>query len=222
MVCPDLPILEVGPGMGVLTQFIMQKNRAVKVVELGKCDKLFINTSGIGIVPPGIRIAPDQATPGDVVICSGPIGLHGITILSARESLGFETDLKSDTASLNIMISELLHTIGEVHVLRDPTRGGVSGTLNEIAQDAGVDILLDEDALPIPEAVRAASEMLGLDPLYIANEGLVLVILPESRAEQALPSAPHFPIRWKPKAKTVTRLRSSPNSCCAPTTSICP
>ena len=85
------------------------------------------------------------------------------------------------------MISELLHTIGEVHVLRDPTRGGVSGTLNEIAQDAGVDILLDEDALPIPEAVRAASEMLGLDPLYIANEGLVLVILPESRAEQALP-----------------------------------
>ena len=158
-----------------------------KVVERGKCDKLFINTSGIGIVPPGIRIAPDQATPGDVVICSGPIGLHGITILSARESLGFETDLKSDTASLNIMISELLHTIGEVHVLRDPTRGGVSGTLNEIAQDAGVDILLDEDALPIPEAVRAASEMLGLDPLYIANEGLVLVILPESRAEQALP-----------------------------------
>ena len=139
-----------------------------KVVERGKCDKLFINTSGIGIVPPGIRIAPDQATPGDVVICSGPIGLHGITILSARESLGFETDLKSDTASLNILISELLHTIGEVHVLRDPTRGGVSGTLNEIAQDAGVDILLDEDALPIPEAVRAASEMLGLDPLYIA------------------------------------------------------
>ena len=85
------------------------------------------------------------------------------------------------------MISELLHTIGEVHVLRDPTRGGVSGTLNEIAQDAGVDILLDEDALPIPEAVRAASEMLGLDSLYIANEGLVLVILPESLAEQALP-----------------------------------
>ena len=106
--------------------------------------------------------------------------------------MGFETDLKSDTASLNILISELLHTIGEVHVLRDPTRGGVSGTLNEIAQDAGVDILLDEDALPIPEAVRAASEMLGLDPLYIANEGLVLVILPESLAEQALPLMRRF------------------------------
>ena len=192
-------ILEEGLPLADLQRIVQSMKRAAeragvqivagdtKVVERGKCDKLFINTSGIGIVPPGIRIAPDQATPGDVVICSGPIGLHGITILSARESLGFETDLKSDTASLNILISELLHTIGEVHVLRDPTRGGVSGTLNEIAQDAGVDILLDEDALPIPEAVRAASEMLGLDPLYIANEGLVLVILPESLAEQALP-----------------------------------
>ena len=172
-------ILEEGLPLADLQRIVQSMKRAAeragvqivagdtKVVERGKCDKLFINTSGIGIVPPGIRIAPDQATPGDVVICSGPIGLHGITILSARESLGFKTDLKSDTASLNIMISELLHTIGEVHVLRDPTRGGVSGTLNEIAQDAGVDILLDEDALPIPEAVRAASEMLGLDPLYI-------------------------------------------------------
>ena len=197
-------ILEEGLPLADLQRIIQSMKRAAeragvqivagdtKVVERGKCDKLFINTSGIGIVPPGIRIAPDQATPGDVVICSGPIGLHGITILSARESLGFETDLKSDTASLNIMISELLHTIGEVHVLRDPTRGGVSGTLNEIAQDAGVDILLDEDALPIPEAVRAASEMLGLDPLYIANEGLVLVILPESLAEQALPLMRRF------------------------------
>ena len=197
-------ILEEGLPLADLQRIVQSMKRAAeragvqivagdtKVVERGKCDKLFINTSGIGIVPPGIRIAPDQATPGDVVICSGPIGLHGITILSARESLGFETDLKSDTASLNIMISELLHTIGEVHVLRDPTRGGVSGTLNEIAQDAGVDILLDEDALPIPEAVRAASEMLGLDPLYIANEGLVLVILPESLAEQALPLMRRF------------------------------
>ena len=197
-------ILEEGLPLADLQRIVQSMKRAAeragvqivagdtKVVERGKCDKLFINTSGIGIVPPGIRIAPDQATPGDVVICSGPIGLHGITILSARESLGFETDLKSDTASLNILISELLHTIGEVHVLRDPTRGGVSGTLNEIAQDAGVDILLDEDALPIPEAVRAASEMLGLDPLYIANEGLVLVILPESLAEQALPLMRRF------------------------------
>lgn len=157
-----------------------------KVVGRGKCDKLFINTSGIGIVPDGIRISPDQAQKGDVVICSGPIGVHGVTILSARESLGFETILQSDTASLNNMISGLLSYIKDIHVLRDPTRGGVSGTLNEIAQTAGVEIILDEAALPIPDAVRGASEMLGLDPLYIANEGVVLVILPAGQAEQAL------------------------------------
>lgn len=164
-----------------------------KVVERGKCDKLFINTSGIGIVPEGVHIAPDKAHPGDVVICSGLIGVHGITILSARESLGFETDLKSDTASLNNMIGGLLQEIEEVHVLRDPTRGGISGTLNEIAQVAGVEIVLDEALLPIPDAVRGASEILGLDPLYIANEGLVLVILPEEKAEQALAIMRNYP-----------------------------
>lgn len=157
-----------------------------KVVERGKCDKLFINTSGIGVVPEGIRISPDRAQPGDVVICSGPIGRHGITILSARESLGFETNLKSDTVSLNNMIAGLLDSIEDVHVLRDPTRGGVSGTLNEIAQAAGVEIILDETSLPIPDAVRGASEILGLDPLYVANEGLVLAILPEEKADKAL------------------------------------
>ncbi len=157
-----------------------------KVVERGKCDKLFINTSGIGVVPEGVRISPDRAQPGDVVICSGPIGPHGITILSARESLGFETNLKSDTVSLNNMIAGLLDSIEDVHVLRDPTRGGVSGTLNEIAQAAGVEIILDEASLPIPDAVRGASEILGLDPLYVANEGLVLAILPEEKADKAL------------------------------------
>lgn len=157
-----------------------------KVVERGKCDKLFINTSGVGVVPKGVRISPERAQPGDVVICSGPIGPHGITILSARESLGFETNLKSDTVSLNNMIAGLLDSIEDVHVLRDPTRGGVSGTLNEIAQAAGVEIILDEASLPIPDAVRGASEILGLDPLYVANEGLVLAILPEEKADKAL------------------------------------
>lgn len=157
-----------------------------KVVERGKCDKLFINTSGIGIVPEGIRIAPGLAAPGDVVLCSGPIGCHGITILSAREGLGFETALQSDTVSLNRMIACLLETVPDVHVLRDPTRGGVSGTLNEIAHAAGVEILLEEEALPVPEAVQGACELLGLDPLYVANEGLVLAILPEKHAAEAL------------------------------------
>lgn len=164
-----------------------------KVVEKGKCDKLFINTSGIGLVAEGIQIAPQRVRPGDAVICSGPIGAHGITILSARESLGFETSLQSDTASLNHLILNLLKEIEEVHVLRDPTRGGVSGTLNEIAQAAAVEITLDEASLPIPEAVQAASDLLGLDPLYVANEGLVLILLPENRAAEAVALLRRYP-----------------------------
>ena len=191
-------IIEEGLPMDDLKKIVLSMRQAAnkagvqivagdtKVVDKGKCDKIFINTSGIGIVPEDIEIAPRKAISGDVIICSGPIGAHGITILSARESLGFETHLKSDTTALNIMISELLNKIQDVHVLRDPTRGGVSGTLNEIAYDADLDIVLEEYALPIPEAVKAASEILGLDPLYIANEGVVLIILPEIYAEQAL------------------------------------
>lgn len=157
-----------------------------KVVERGKCDKIFINTSGIGVIPESVHIAPDRVRPGDVVICSAPIGAHGVTILSARESLGFETRLESDSRALNNMLSYLLNTIEEVHVLRDPTRGGVGTTLNEIARAARVGIVLDEAALPVSEEVRAASELLGLDPLYIANEGVVLILLPEKYAGEAL------------------------------------
>lgn len=164
-----------------------------KVVERGKCDKIFINTSGIGLVPDGIHISPQRATEGDVVICSGEIGIHGITILSARENLGFETMLKSDTRPLNKMINEVLLKVKDVHVLRDPTRGGVSGTLNEIASAAEVEIVLDEATLPIPEAVKGACELLGLDPLYIANEGVVLVIVPERSAAEVLPIMRRFP-----------------------------
>ncbi|GHU61783.1 hydrogenase expression/formation protein HypE [Bacteroidia bacterium] len=164
-----------------------------KVVERGKCDKIFINTSGIGFVPQGVDITPSQVRPGDAVICSGDIGVHGITILSSRESLGFETNLKSDTAALNKMISQLILSINEVHVLRDPTRGGVGTTLNEIAASANVEIELDEASLPVPEPVRAASEILGLDPLYIANEGVVLVILPEKYALEAVSILRQFP-----------------------------
>lgn len=164
-----------------------------KVVERGKCDKIFINTTGIGIVSEDINISPKNATDGDVIICSGPIGVHGITILSTRESLGFETNMKSDTASLNAMIAGLCNGIKDIHVLRDPTRGGLSSTLNEIAQAANLTIELDEDSLPIPDTVRAASEILGLDPLYIANEGVVLVILSEAYAQKALEIMHKFP-----------------------------
>lgn len=157
-----------------------------KVVERGKCDKIFINTSGIGYVPEDIRIDPRYAADGDVVICSGRIGQHGMCILSARKSLGFESSLESDTASLNKMISEMLDKVKDIHVLRDPTRGGVSGTLNEIASAANVEIELREADLPIPEAVSSACELLGLDPLYVANEGIVLAIVPAKDAETCL------------------------------------
>lgn len=198
-------ILEEGLPLADLSRIVNSMQKAArqagvqivagdtKVVEKGKCDKLFINTSGIGIVGEGIQIAPSRVRPGDAVICSGPIGPHGITILSARESLGFETSLQSDTASLNHLILNLLKEIEEVHVLRDPTRGGVSGTLNEIAEAAQVDILLDEASLPIPEAVQAASDLLGLDPLYVANEGVVLILLPENRADEAVNLLRQYP-----------------------------
>lgn len=157
-----------------------------KVVERGKCDKIYINTSGIGIVAGNTDISPQNARVGDAIICSGPIGVHGITVLSTRESLGFETSLQSDTASLNDMLIELCCQIEDIHVLRDPTRGGLSSTLNEIAQASNVDIEITEELLPVPAAVRSASEILGLDPLYIANEGVAIVILPADKAEKAL------------------------------------
>jgi hydrogenase expression/formation protein HypE len=164
-----------------------------KVVERGKCDKLFINTAGIGLVREGINISPRQAKDGDAILCSGAIGVHGTVILSTRASLGFETALKSDTASLSRMIAALCAEIGEIHVLRDPTRGGVATTLNEIALAAKVSVELDEALIPVPETVRAACEILGLDPLYVANEGVVLVILPEAYAGEAVAIMRRFP-----------------------------
>lgn len=163
-----------------------------KVVDKGKCDKIFINTSGIGVVPKGLRIHPDQIQEGDVVILSGPIGKHGVCILSSRESLGFETSIASDTASLNTMIAALLDEI-PVHVLRDPTRGGISSTMNELAEGAKVRIELDEESLPIPEGVASACDLLGLDPLYVANEGVVIVIVKEEHAAKTLDILHRFP-----------------------------
>lgn len=164
-----------------------------KVVERGKCDKIFINTSGVGVVSEEVDISPKNAKVGDVIICSAPIGVHGITILSTRESLGFEATIKSDTTALNKMIEALYTNIKDIHVLRDPTRGGVSSALNEIAAASNVEIVIDEELLPVPDAVRAASEILGLDPLYIANEGVLLAILPEDRAQEALDIMHRFP-----------------------------
>ncbi len=157
-----------------------------KVVERGKCDGLFINTSGVGDIPDGVDISPRRACVGDVVMVTGAIGRHGVCILSTRENLGFETTIESDTASLTSLVGGLLQQVPDVHVLRDPTRGGVAATLHEIAQAAQVAIVLDEEALPVDEAVASACEMLGIDVLSVANEGIMLVVLPAKDAPRAL------------------------------------
>ncbi len=157
-----------------------------KVVQRGKADGLYISTTGVGIVPEGRVIGGAQARPGDVVILSGTMGDHGIAVLAARGELGFETDVQSDCAPLNGLIADLLAVCPDVHVLRDPTRGGVATTLNEIAKQSGICITLNEKVLPVRPAVVSVCEMLGFDPLYVANEGKVLVILPRESAGQAL------------------------------------
>ncbi len=158
-----------------------------KVVDRGKGDGVFINTTGIGIIPEGIEIAPSRARPGDAVLVSGSIATHGIAIMSVREGLEFETALESDSASLVSMVHALLDALGrDVHVLRDPTRGGVASAVNEIADTAGMGVLLDETAIPVEDQVRGACEILGLDPLYVANEGKLVAFVAADRADEAL------------------------------------
>lgn len=157
-----------------------------KVVERGKADGLFINTAGIGWIPAGRQIGGALAQPGDAVLVSGAVGDHGIAVLSARGELGFDADVKSDVAPLNHMIHDLLAAAPHVHVLRDPTRGGLATTLNEIAHQSNVCIEIVERHIPIHPAVRAACDMLGFDPLYVANEGKLIVIVPAAEAEAAL------------------------------------
>ena len=158
-----------------------------KVVERGKVDRVFINTSGVGIIADGVDVTPGRARPGDAVIVSGPIATHGVAIMSVREGLGFETALGSDSAALWPLVEDLLATLGpDVHTLRDPTRGGVASALNEIAASARVGIRLEEAAVPVEEEVRGACEILGLDPLYVANEGKLLAFVPAGRAEEAV------------------------------------
>ena len=158
-----------------------------KVVDRGKGDGIYINTSGIGLMPAGVQIDPQRARPGDLVLLSGAIAVHGIAIMSVREGLAFETELQSDSAPLHRMVAALLAAGGQqVHVLRDPTRGGVASALNEIAQVARVGIRLHETRIPVWDAVRGACEILGLDPLYVANEGKCLAIVAPEAAEAVL------------------------------------
>jgi hydrogenase expression/formation protein HypE len=156
-----------------------------KVVQKGGADKLFINTSGIGKIADGVNISGANAKDRDVIIVSGTIGDHGIAVLSAREGLGFETTLESDVAPLNHLV-QAMSCAGEVHVLRDPTRGGLATSLVEIAQQSNITIEIDELALPVKPAVRAACEMLGFDPLHVANEGKLVAFVNESDTEKVL------------------------------------
>ena len=179
-----------------------------KVVQRGKADGLYISTTGIGVLPEGVEIGGARARPGDVVILSGPMGDHGIAVLSARGELGLETEVQSDMAPLNHLVAAAIRASSQVHVLRDPTRGGVATTLNEIARQSNVGIVLNEASLPVRPAVSAACELLGFDPLYVANEGKVLVVVAREDAERVLAAMRAAP--YGAEAVVIGEVRTGP------------
>src|SRR5208337_1946200 len=160
----------------------------------GSGDELFINTSGIGLVAEGVQLSANQARPGDIVLLSGSIGEHGICILAQREGLKFETTLESDSAALHTLVAAMLQVPGSIRCMRDPTRGGVSSALNEIAAQSRVGIALNETAIKVREEVQGACEMLGLDPLYVANEGKLIAIVEPAAAEPMLEAMRAHPL----------------------------
>ena len=200
-------VLEEGLELDLLDRVLAEMSRAAaeagvvvitgdtKVVERGKADGVFINTTGVGEIDRAFAPAPEQARVGDAVLVSGPIGRHGIAVMTAREGLMFEAELESDTANLYPLVAALREAVGDaVHVLRDPTRGGVASALNEIAAAANVGVLLEETALPVPGPVAAACEMLGFDPLYVANEGILVAFVEGAAAGAALAALRAHPL----------------------------
>ena len=157
-----------------------------KVVERGKGDGIFITTTGVGVVPEGLRLAPDRARPGDKILVSGTLGDHGVAIMSKRENLSFETEIVSDSAALHTLAADMIKAVPDIHMMRDPTRGGVAAVLNEIARESRVGIKIREDVIPIATAVRGACELLGLDPLYVANEGKLVAFCAAGDAKTLL------------------------------------
>jgi hydrogenase expression/formation protein HypE len=157
-----------------------------KVVESGHGDGIYVNTAGIGVIPDGVDIGPDRARPGDQVIVSGDLGVHGVAIMSVREGLEFGTEIRSDCQPLHGLVAAMLDVTHDLHVLRDPTRGGLATSLNEIASSSGVGIALDERALPIPDVVADACSLLGLDPLQVANEGKLVAFVAPEKADEVL------------------------------------
>jgi hydrogenase expression/formation protein HypE len=199
-------IIEEGLSMDVLRRVVNSLQRAAdaagvqvvtgdtKVVERGSGDGLFINTTGIGLVPDELEMSADRARPGDKVLLSGSIGEHGIAILALREGLEFESAVESDSAALHTLVADMLQVTDAIRCMRDPTRGGLSSALNEIAAQSRVGIELDERAIPVREEVRGACELLGLDPLYVANEGKLIAIVESSVAEKLLAAMRRHPL----------------------------
>ena len=193
-------VLEEGLSMATLAAVVADMARAAraagvqvvtgdtKVVERGHGDGLYVTTAGIGAVPAGVDLAPARVRPGDAVLVSGTLGDHGMAIMSVREGLEFESPIVSDCRPLHALVAALLAAVpaGAVRTLRDPTRGGAAATLHEIAGRAGVGVLLDESAIPVDDAVAAACEMLGLDPLHVANEGKLVAVVDAAHADRAL------------------------------------
>ncbi len=182
----DLKTIVASMGQAVRKAGVEVVTGDTKVVPKGAADKVFINTSGVGLIPAGVNVASDNAQPGDVVILSGTMADHGATVLTQREGLTFEARVQSDSAALNHMVKKILTLCPQTHVLRDPTRGGVGTALNEIAQQSGVEIKIHEEKLPVRPAVAGICELLGLDPLYVANEGKLLAFVPAEDADRVL------------------------------------
>jgi len=186
-----LPVADLETIMGSVSRAaaeagVMVVGGDTKVVERGSADGIFINTSGIGMIPAGVELSSANARPGDKVILSGTVGDHGVAVISRREGLSFKTDIKSDSAPLNALVEAMLGASKAIHAMRDPTRGGLATSLNEIAARSGVGLLIDEAAIPVKPEVEHACEMLGFDPLYVANEGKLVAFVPREDTERVL------------------------------------
>ncbi|EEE46230.1 hydrogenase expression/formation protein HypE [Roseibium alexandrii] len=199
-------ILEEGFPLADLEKIVISMARAAeaagvpivtgdtKVVEKGKGDGVFITTTGLGVVPDGVHVSVERAEPGQAILLSGSLGDHGVAILSKRENLEFETEIRSDSAALHTLVAGMISAAPGIAVLRDPTRGGLAATLNEIARTAKVGIHLEENAIPIKADVKAACELLGLDPLYVANEGKMVCLCEPGDADAVLAAMRAHPL----------------------------
>src|ERR1017187_10323819 len=196
----DQAVLEIGAERLAFTtdSFVVKplffRAGDTKVVEKGSGDGVFINTTGIGCVRPGIHLSAANARPGDLVLLSGTLGDHGITILSERQDIGFDAPIESDSSALHTLVRDMLAASPAIRCLRDPTRGGLSSALNEIAALARIGVELNEPAIPVREVVRGACELLGFDPLYVANEGKLVAIVPPEAAGAVLAAMRHHPL----------------------------